>query len=103
MVHLYGGQGHRRTTRVIVSKIDEAVKYGFVLDCIIRHKLELQYVTNGQRVPEDLHVANAKYLVHRALNHRAASAFSLADADIPLVLFTSSAAAHPVAAEARHA
>jgi flagellar biosynthesis protein FlhF len=89
VVRLYGGSGPRRTTKVIVSKIDEAVKYGFVLDCMIRHKLEMQYVTNGQRVPEDLHPANAQYLVHRALNHRAAPVFSLGAEEIPLVLSSS--------------
>lgn len=89
VVRLYGGQGVRRTTKVIVSKIDEAVKYGFVLDCLIRHKLEMQYVTNGQRVPEDIHPANAQYLVHRALKHRAAPAFLLGAEDIPLVLSAS--------------
>ncbi len=88
VVRLYGGQGARRTTKVIVSKIDEAVKYGFVLDCLIRHKLEMQYVTNGQRVPEDIHPANAQYLVHRALKHRADPVFLLGAEDIPLVLST---------------
>jgi len=102
VVRLYRGQGHKRTTKVIISKLDEAVKYGFVLDCLIRHKLELQYVTNGQRVPEDLHPANARYLVHRALKHRAASAFSLADAEIPLVLPPSSMVQKPVASVIRH-
>jgi flagellar biosynthesis protein FlhF len=91
VVRLYGAQGNRRTTKVIVSKIDEAVKYGFALDCVIRHRLEIQYVTNGQRVPEDLHPANAQYLIHRALKHTAAPAFSLASAEIPLV-FSATAA-----------
>lgn len=101
VVRLYGGQGARRTTKVIVSKIDEAVKYGFVLDCLIRHKLEMQYVTNGQRVPEDIHPANARYLVHRALKHRAAPVFLLGAEDVPLAL---SAAPPPTAGTtlARH-
>jgi flagellar biosynthesis protein FlhF len=97
VVRIYGGEGHRRTSKVIVSKLDEAVKYGFVLDCLIRHKLEVQYVTNGQRVPEDLHPANPQYLVHRALKHDAGQAWALDDADIPLVLFNGSAAAKPLA------
>ncbi|MEQ1516083.1 MAG: flagellar biosynthesis protein FlhF [Usitatibacteraceae bacterium] len=88
VVRLYGGQGARRTTKVIVSKLDEAVKYGFVLDCMIRHKLEMQYVTNGQRVPEDLHPANPKYLVHRALKHRAAPVFALDADEVPMLLST---------------
>ncbi|MEZ0238664.1 MAG: flagellar biosynthesis protein FlhF, partial [Methylophilaceae bacterium] len=36
------------------------------IDCLIRHGLDLHYVTNGQKVPEDLHLANALYLVDRA-------------------------------------
>jgi flagellar biosynthesis protein FlhF len=32
----------------------------------VRHGLTLSYVANGQRVPEDLHVPNRKYLLHRA-------------------------------------
>ena len=103
VVRLYSGPGLRRPTKVILSKIDEAVKYGFALDCVIRHKLELQYVTNGQRVPEDLHPADTKYLVHRALKHGAARAFAIDDADIPLVLFGAAAVGKPVAPAALHA
>jgi flagellar biosynthesis protein FlhF len=33
---------------------------------IIRHRLPLHYVSNGQRVPEDLHMPNRVYLLHRA-------------------------------------
>ena len=33
---------------------------------IIRHRLPLHYVSNGQRVPEDLHLPNRAYLLHRA-------------------------------------
>ena len=36
------------------------------LDVIIRHNLRLHYVSNGQRVPEDLHLPNRTYLLHRA-------------------------------------
>lgn len=86
------GKGFRRLRKVIISKLDEAVKYGFVLDCLIRHKLEMQYVTNGQRVPEDLHPANPQYLVHRALKHRGAPEFNLSEIDIPLVFSGSNAA-----------
>ena len=33
---------------------------------IIRQKLQLQYVANGQRVPEDLHLARPNFLIDRA-------------------------------------
>lgn len=51
----------------IVSKVDEAVTLGPVLDVLMRHELPLFYVANGQRVPEDLHLPNRAYLMHRAL------------------------------------
>lgn len=62
---------------MVVSKLDEAVRLGGVLDAAIRHRLPLHYMTNGQRVPEDIHVANARLLVHRALRVRNAPVFAL--------------------------
>ncbi len=52
---------------VILTKLDEAVKLGGALDTLVRSRLPLMAVSNGQRVPEDLHPANAAYLVDRAL------------------------------------
>ena len=52
---------------VILSKLDEAVKLGPALDALIRHKLKVVGVANGQRVPEDWHRLSAQALVHRAL------------------------------------
>jgi flagellar biosynthesis protein FlhF len=40
---------------VVLSKIDEAVKLAPALDTLVRHKLKVLGVTNGQRVPEDWH------------------------------------------------
>ena len=99
------GQRPGRATKVIVSKIDEAVKYGAVLDCLIRHKLQMQYVTNGQRVPEDLHRANPQYLVHRAMKHRPEASFALEETDVPLMLFAGGGAGDAArnARTARHA
>ncbi len=74
----------------IISKIDEAARPGQVLDVVIRHRLALQYVSNGQRVPEDLHAPNAAYLVHRSLRTagRAGveSPFALQDDELALML-----------------
>ena len=50
----------------ILTKIDEAASLATVLDVIMRHHLKLLYVSNGQRVPEDLHLPNRSYLLHRA-------------------------------------
>jgi len=50
----------------ILTKIDEAASLATPLDVIMRHGLKLHYVSNGQRVPEDLHLPNRSYLLHRA-------------------------------------
>jgi flagellar biosynthesis protein FlhF len=50
----------------ILSKVDEAAGLASAIDVIIRHGLRLHYVSNGQRVPEDLHLPNRAYLLHRA-------------------------------------
>ncbi|MBU3693655.1 MAG: flagellar biosynthesis protein FlhF [Rhodocyclaceae bacterium] len=50
----------------ILTKIDEAVRLGEVLDVVVRHRLPVHYLSNGQRVPEDLHRPNPLYLADRA-------------------------------------
>jgi flagellar biosynthesis protein FlhF len=50
----------------VLTKVDEAVSLAPALDVIMRHGLKLHYVSNGQRVPEDLHLPNRAYLLHRA-------------------------------------
>lgn len=51
----------------IVTKIDEATHIGAVLDVIIRHRLPLWYMSNGQRTPKDIHLASASFLIDRAM------------------------------------
>ncbi|MDF3035013.1 MAG: putative flagellar biosynthesis regulator FlhF [Paucimonas sp.] len=71
----------------IITKLDEAATIGNVLDVVIRQKLNLYYVANGQRVPEDLHVANQHYLVDRAFKlKRETAPFQYQDAELPLVM-----------------
>ncbi|MBV8466094.1 MAG: flagellar biosynthesis protein FlhF [Burkholderiales bacterium] len=62
VVRRYHGNG---LSGCIFTKTDEAFSLGSGLDVIIRYKLPLYYITNGQRVPEDMHVASALYLVDR--------------------------------------
>ncbi len=64
VVKAYRGKG---LTGCIISKLDEAATLGAALDVAIRHSLKLFYATNGQRVPEDLLLANAKDLVKMAV------------------------------------
>ncbi|MEE9331363.1 MAG: flagellar biosynthesis protein FlhF [Methylophilaceae bacterium] len=66
VIKAYKGQG---LSGCIMTKIDEAITLGNVLDVMIREKLKLHYVTNGQRVPEDLHLPHKQQLVHRTFNH----------------------------------
>jgi flagellar biosynthesis protein FlhF len=78
----------------ILTKIDESVMLGHALDAVIRHRLPLQFIANGQRVPEDLHAANALYLVDRAFRAPAHyGPLTVDDAQWPLVMAGASAVA----------
>jgi flagellar biosynthesis protein FlhF len=70
----------------ILTKVDEAASLAPALDAMIRHGLLMTYMANGQRVPEDLHLANRKYLIHRAFKLQAAnSAHILRDEEVGLM------------------
>jgi hypothetical protein len=83
----------------ILTKLDEAARIGGALDCALRHKLKLLALTNGQRVPEDIHHPNARLLAHLSLKP-STQQFTLADeesaalASLPSTVTTSSGAAH---------
>lgn len=62
----------------ILTKLDEAARIGGALDCALRYKLKLLALTNGQRVPEDIHQPNARLLAHLALKP-SSQTFALAD------------------------
>lgn len=84
VVRAYQGAG---LAGCIITKLDEAATIGSVLDAVIRQKLNLYYVSNGQRVPEDLHLANRLYLVDRAFKlKRETAPFQFQDAELPLVV-----------------
>jgi flagellar biosynthesis protein FlhF len=71
----------------IITKVDEASALAPALDCVVRHGLTLSYVANGQRVPEDLHLPNRNYLLHRAFKVGAAdTAHSLRDEEVSLAI-----------------
>ncbi len=50
----------------ILTKVDEAGSLGGVLSQIIKHKLPAAYVSDGQKVPEDLYTASAHRLISRS-------------------------------------
>ena len=71
----------------ILTKVDEAASLAPALDAVVRHGLLLSYVANGQRVPEDLHLSNRNYLLHRAFKQPGeASVHSLKGEEVGLVL-----------------
>ena len=72
---------------VIITKIDEAAHLAPVIDSVIRHDLSVMFVSNGQRVPEDLSQPDINYLSHRATATRAFSeTFSITDEQVPALL-----------------
>ncbi len=70
---------------LVLSKLDEAVKLGPALDSMIRHKLKVLAVANGQRVPEDWHRLSAQALVQRALKGGGGAAWQLDERDVNLI------------------
>ena len=83
VVRRYRGDG---LTGCVLSKIDESVAMGPSLDVIIRNRLRLFYITNGQRVPEDLHAAHAGFLVDRAMrSQQQHSPFTLQADELPIM------------------
>lgn len=51
----------------VLTKLDEATSLGGAISTLIRSKLPLAYVSDGQRVPEDLSPARAHQLIARAV------------------------------------
>ncbi|RTL24012.1 MAG: flagellar biosynthesis protein FlhF [Burkholderiales bacterium] len=70
---------------VVLSKIDEAVKLAPALDTLIRHKLKVLGVANGQRVPEDWHRLHSAALVQRALKGAASGAWRMDNTEVNLI------------------
>jgi flagellar biosynthesis protein FlhF len=84
VVRAYQGNG---LAGCILTKLDEAATIGGALDIVIRQKLNIFYVASGQRVPEDLHVANKLYLVDRAFKlKRETGAFKFQDDELPILM-----------------
>jgi flagellar biosynthesis protein FlhF len=65
-----------RPEALIVTKLDEAAALGGVLSLAIGRNLPVAYLSDGQRVPEDLHRAAPKrfWLLHNALKLSASAA-----------------------------
>ena len=101
VVKAYKGKG---LDGCIMTKIDEAATIGNALDVIIREKLKLHYATNGQRVPEDILIANKEQLIQDALNHESLQylPFKFLADELPLVMGNTISSANQTA-EAHYA
>ncbi len=85
---------------VILSKLDESVKLAPALDAMIRHKLKVVAVANGQRVPEDWHRLSASALVQTALKGGGSAAWRLDRDDVNLIFAGARVPAAELAAQA---
>ena len=54
-------------TGCIVTKVDEASSLGDVISVLLETGLDLSYSTDGQRIPDDIQIANAKGFVKQAV------------------------------------
>ena len=85
---------------IVLSKMDEAVKLGPALDALIRHKLTVLGVANGQRVPEDWHRLSSHALIHRALHPTVGSAYRMDSSEVNLIFAAPQNQSHPLAGKA---
>jgi len=51
----------------ILTKLDETTSLGGALSAVMEHSLPVIYVGDGQRVPEDIHIARGHSLINRAV------------------------------------
>ncbi len=84
IVEAYQGSG---LAGCILTKLDEAVTISNALEVLLRHKLKLFYLASGQRVPEDLELADAEKLMYQAFEHRhSRSSTRLKDSELSLLM-----------------
>ncbi len=50
----------------IMTKLDESLSLGEFLSVVVQNALPVAYIANGQRVPEDIVIAQPKYMVAKA-------------------------------------
>ena len=52
----------------ILTKLDETTGLGEALSVVVQYALPVAYISDGQRVPEDLHPARSNNLINRSLS-----------------------------------
>ena len=85
----------------IFTKVDEATHPGVLVDMAIRHQLPVHYISNGQKVPEHLVLANRGVLIDRVFQAKSQSSlFVPGEADLENQSAPLNAGAQLAAAEA---
>lgn len=89
----YSNDGGSPLKGCIITKVDEASRLGAALDTSIRFQLPIQYVSNGQKVPENLQFLQAAELIDQALVHNRESRalFAPTEADFAALMSLSKA------------
>ncbi|AIY40263.1 Flagellar biosynthesis protein FlhF [Collimonas arenae] len=84
VVHAYkDSAGGNQLAGCIFTKTDEATHPGALLDTVIRHRLPVHYVSSGQKVPENLMIADRLQLVESVFQSASRSAlFVPGEADL---------------------
>ena len=102
VIRAYRGHGLHGA---IVTKLDEAATIGGVLDIMIREKLKLYYMANGQRVPEDLYIGNKQFLMRHAfkLGGQRNGVYALNDDELPSLMAHAEPLVDALQMEAGHA
>ncbi|MFA6061831.1 MAG: flagellar biosynthesis protein FlhF [Gallionella sp.] len=71
----------------ITTKLDEAANLGAVLDVVMRHRLVMYFMADGQRVPEDLHPVDIDVMLHKAFKPAdQKTPFTMDEIDFPLMM-----------------
>ena len=83
--HVVTAFADREFAGCVITKTDEAMRLGPVLDTVIRHRLKIHHVSTGQKVPEDLERPDAASLIDEALvRHVTHPAFEVTTEEAPL-------------------
>jgi flagellar biosynthesis protein FlhF len=71
----------------ITTKLDEAANLGAVLDVVMRHRLVMYFMADGQRVPEDLHPINLDLMLNKAFKPAdLKTPFTMDEQDFPMMM-----------------
>jgi len=89
----YFNDGGSPLAGCIITKVDEASRLGAALDTSLRYQLPIHFVSNGQKVPENLLFPNAAELVDQALahSHQSSALYAPSEADFAALMALSKA------------